>query len=74
MITGASSGIGLALTKELLNHEVHLLLAIRDPIKMTSSFKMKGKARSINIAKMDLKDRGSIERGLDKLGEVIEQV
>ena len=61
IITGASSGVGLACVEKLVARGAHVVMAVRDVPKATLSA-AKFPKDSVTIRHVDLSDRGSIER------------
>jgi len=75
LITGATSGLGLALVKQLIRHNnLHFILPVRDMKRgqqLKNSFSDGQQAR-IRLLKMDLSDLATVRAGTDSLSSPID--
>lgn len=68
MVTGASSGIGLVVTRELLGAGADVVAAVRSPDKARAA--LAGAAGSVDVRRLDVSDLGSVRAFAESVGEV----
>ncbi|MFJ3901410.1 oxidoreductase [Streptomyces sp. NPDC090025] len=70
VVTGASSGLGLATTRELARHGAHVVLAVRDEAKggrAAAGITAEVPGASLDVRRIDLADLDSVREFADKL-------
>jgi len=69
LVTGANRGIGLEVSRQLLNRGFRVLLGSRDLRRGESAAQSLGKGRKLHVIQLDVTDTASIGTAASKIGE-----